>query len=144
MLTDSFLTRRNTIALEERRNILNEKLARRERKKNKKKRRDSKNCISADELTPDSGSRQAAACVCCALLSPPIWISMQLLFLTNPNLFVYIQKKWTQFSGIEYFNVRSFYTKWNLQTLKEHHLSLHFNVYKPFELIFYFQTSTEN
>uniref|UniRef100_A0A1B6HGY5 PPPDE domain-containing protein n=1 Tax=Homalodisca liturata TaxID=320908 RepID=A0A1B6HGY5_9HEMI len=53
--------RRNSLALEERRNVLNEKLARRERKKNKKKRRESKHRISADELTPDSGSSEGSS-----------------------------------------------------------------------------------
>uniref|UniRef100_A0A1B6LRJ1 PPPDE domain-containing protein n=1 Tax=Graphocephala atropunctata TaxID=36148 RepID=A0A1B6LRJ1_9HEMI len=53
--------RRNSLALEERRNVLNEKLARRERKNNKKKRRESKHRISGDELTPDSGSSEGSS-----------------------------------------------------------------------------------
>uniref|UniRef100_A0A1B6EE06 PPPDE domain-containing protein n=1 Tax=Clastoptera arizonana TaxID=38151 RepID=A0A1B6EE06_9HEMI len=51
--------RLNSIALEERRNILNEKLARRERKKNKKKKREGKHKNSESEHRSDSGSSES-------------------------------------------------------------------------------------
>ena len=60
-----FSIRRNALALEERRNELNEKLARRERKKNKKKRREEKKQNHCNGLTSsDSGCRQDFIFVC--------------------------------------------------------------------------------